>query len=199
MYDYLKGTLVYISPLKITVEANNIGYLINIPLSAYNKLPQINSSFTCFVSLIVREDSHTIYGFLSQEERNLFEILITISGIGPKSAIGIIGHLEIEHFNNAILSADIRVLSKVPGIGKKTAEKLIIEMRDKIKNLTKEIHLSSSVSCSKEKSTVSDALNALLNLGYNHTQAQKALNKALEELKDEKDTGRLISLALQKI
>lgn len=200
MYDYIKGTLVFISPLKITVEANNIGYLLNIPLSSYNKLPQINSPITCFVSLIVREDCHTLYGFMSQEERNLFEILITVSGIGPKTAVGIIGHLEIEHFQRAVLSSDVRLLSKVPGIGKKTAEKLIIEMRDKIKVLSKELSPTVyKLNYSQETSAVADALNALINLGYNHLQAQKAVNKALEEAKDEKDAGKLIALALKKM
>lgn len=199
MYDYIKGNLMSISPTKITIETNGIGYLLNIPLSAYNKLPKTNSSLTCFVTLIVREDSHTLYGFLSQEERNLFEILITVSGIGPKTAIGIIGHLDIDHFKSAVFSSDILLLSKVPGIGKKTAEKLIIEMRDKIKNVTKDLTLSSTNIHPDDKSAVSDALHALLNLGYNHLQAQKAINKALEELKDQKDTGKLISLALKKM
>lgn len=199
MYDYIKGSLVSISPSKITIEANGIGYLLNIPLSSYNKLPKINSLLTCYVSLIVREDSHTLYGFLFQEERNLFEILITVSGIGPKTALGIIGHLDIDNFKSAILSSDVRLLSKVPGIGTKTAEKLIIEMRDKIKNVSKDFSISGSIHLRNEKSTIADALNALLNLGYNHLQAQKAINKALEELKDEKDAGKLISLALKKM
>ena len=199
MYDYIKGTLTSITPTKITINVNGIGYLLHIPLSAYCNLPQINSPVTCFTSFIIREDSHTLYGFLLKQERDLFEMVITVSGIGPKTGLTLIGHLDINHFNSAIASSNIRLISKVPGIGKKTAERLIIEMRDKIKIIEKDIIPSKSSINRSDDSYVSDALNALLNLGYNHIQAQKAINKAVEENKSENDIGKLISLALKKL
>ena len=199
MYDYIKGKLAFISPTKITIEINGIGYIIHIPLSTYCDLPQLNNSITCFTSLIVKEDSHTLYGFIIKQERDLFESVITVSGIGPKTGLALIGHLDINNFKNAISSSDIKLISKVPGIGKKTAERLVIEMRDKIKLMGKEISIGKSSGHAIENRNISDALNALLNLGYNHLQAQKAVNQAVAENNDENDPGKLISLALKKL
>lgn len=183
-----------ISPLKITLEANGIGYKILIPISALNRLPMIGSEFICYTSLIIREDSHTLYGFIEKNERDLFETLITISGIGPKTALALIGHLEIGNFQSAISTANVKMLCKVPGIGSKTAERLIIEMKDKLKNLDK-----SCISLKTEDLSFSDSLNALINLGYNHFQASKAIKKVLDENKDEKDVGKIITLALRNL
>ena len=196
MYEFIKGTLVEISPIKIIIETNNIGYKILIPISSYSNLPHLNSEIMCYTSLVIKEDSHTIYGFLSKKERDLFEILITISGIGPKTALALIGHLDISLFSNAIKNANTRLISKVPGIGKKTAERLIIEIRDKIKIFEKDL---SEDTYSQEDTLISDAIGALINLGYNHLQAQKVIKKTLEENKDEKDVGKLIGIALKKI
>lgn len=198
MYDYLTGTLKSITPSKIIVDINGIGYKIHIPLSAYCSLPQISSTVTLYTSLIIKEDSHTLYGFLSISERDLFETVITVSGIGPKTGLTLIGHLEINHFHSAISSSNIKLISKVPGIGKKTAERLIIEMRDKIKSI-KTLSMPNIKIENIESSNISDALSALLNLGYNHLQAQKAINKAIEENKDKADTGKLISIALKNL
>lgn len=196
MYDFIKGKLTDISPLKITLEANNIGYKIFIPLRSSSNLPPLNSDIICYVSLVIREDSHTIYGFVTKQERDLFETLITISGVGPKTALSLLGHLETEEFFNAIANANSNLLSKVPGIGKKTAERLIIELRDKLKSFEKDLIKSS---LPKMDSSFSDALSALTHLGYNHFQAQKALKLVTDEHKEIKDPGKLVSLALKKI
>lgn len=148
-----------------------------------------------FLSQVVREDSNTLYAFLVKEERDLFEVLITLSGIGPKTALAIIGHVELGAFQRAVAASDTRLLSKIPGIGKKTAEKLVIEMRDKFKTFGKKqvvAHLAADT-------LLSDALGALMNLGYNPVEAQKALQAVLEEKKEETDLGKIISAALQKI
>lgn len=142
----------------------------------------------------MREDSNTLYAFLEKEERDLFEILITLSGIGPKTALSIIGHLEIGTFHRAISNADVKLLGKIPGLGKKTAEKLVIEMRDKIKGVKgKTVHLSAA------DGLIGDAMNALLNLGYSPMEAQKAVEAVVKEKQEEKDLGRIITMALQKI
>jgi len=144
---------------------------------------------------VIREDSNTIYAFLDKQERDLFEILITLSGIGPKTGLAIIGHMELTAFQRAIATADVRLLSKIPGIGKKTAERLVIEMRDKFKG----VKGGKTVSLSSAGDLIGDAMNALLHLGYNPLEAQKAVQAALETKKDETDLGKIISLALQKI
>lgn len=191
MYDYIKGKLIEKTPLKIIIEANNIGYSISIPLNFYNLLPNITSTIICYTFLVVKEDSHTLYGFSTKEERSLFEILLSTSGIGPKTALSIIGHLEFSNFANAVLTSNPSLISKIPGIGKKTAERLIIDLKDKIQNF--------KLPSKNQETHITDAINALINLGYNHFQAQKAIKKVQEKNKHEKDLGKLISLALKNI
>lgn len=194
MYESIKGILIDKTPQKAVVEAGGIGYRLAIPLSTYTRLPDFQKSIQLFLSQVVREDSNTLYAFLLKEERDLFETLITLSGIGPKTALAIVGHLEISAFQRAIAAADVRLLSKIPGVGKKTAERLVIEMRDKFKGVK-----SKSVTLSAADGIIGDAMNALLNLGYNPIEAQKAVQAVFEEKKDETDLGKIITAALQKI
>jgi Holliday junction DNA helicase RuvA len=196
MFEYIRGKLIEITPTKITIEANNIGYNILIPISVFSSLPEKNSEILCYTFLVIKEDSHTLYGFLEKEEKELFKLLITVSGIGPKIALLIIGNIEFSNFQRALKNSDIGVICKIPGIGKKTAERLIIELRDKIKIVGGDF--SNSLE-KEEKLYIFDAVNALVNLGYNHIQAQKVVKKAAEKNKGEKDVGRLISLALKSL
>jgi Holliday junction DNA helicase RuvA len=195
MYESIRGHLVDKSPSKAVVETGGIGYRLTIALSTYTQLPALEKEIQLFTSQVVREDSNTLYAFLKKEERDLFELLITISGIGPKTAITIIGHMEINAFQRAIQGADVKGLSKIPGIGKKTAERLVIEMRDKFKGKKGD----TPVALSSLDGVLGDAMNALINLGYNPAEAQKAVQGALEEKKGETDLGKIITAALQKI
>lgn len=195
MYESIKGKLIDKTPLKAIVETHGIGYRMLIPLSTYTSLPALGVDVFLYLSQVVREDSNTLYGFFSKEERDLFELVITVSGIGPKTGLGIIGHVEMGAFQRAIATSDVRLLSKVPGIGKKTAERLVIEMRDKFKTDPK----NKNIPISTEGGLFGDALNALMNLGYNPIEAQKAVKKAIEEKSDETDLGKVITSALQKI
>jgi len=180
------------------VETAGIGYRLTIPLNTYTKLPALKSPVELYLSHIVREDSEALYAFASKEERDLFEVLLTISGIGPKTAVAIIGHIDISSFQRAIAASDTRLLSKIPGIGKKTAERLVIEMRDKFKTYAKK-EKGAPLSFGAGDLLLSDALNALINLGYAPIEAQKAIAAAMEEKKEETDLGRLITTALQKM
>lgn len=197
MYESIQGILKEKEPNKAIIEAGGIGYRLAIPLNTYTRLPVCETPLKLYLSQVVREDAHTLYAFLQKEERDLFEVLITLSGIGPKTALAIIGHMEMGAFQRAISSADTRLLSKIPGIGKKTAERLVIEMRDKFKGISKKD--KTAITLTSGDSLLGDALNALLNLGYNPMEAQKAVHKAMEEKKDETDLGRIITAALQKI
>lgn len=197
MYESIQGVLKDKDPLKAIVEAGGIGYRLSIPLSTYTRLPALEAPIRLYLSHVVREDAHTLYAFLHKEERDLFETLTTISGIGPKTAAGIIGHMEIGAFQRAVASSDVKLLSKIPGIGKKTAERLVIEMRDKFKGSAGKKGMT--IALSHADSLIGDAMNALLNLGYNPMEAQKAVEAAMKEKKEETDLGRLISAALQKI
>jgi Holliday junction DNA helicase RuvA len=195
MYESIKGILIEKAPLKAVLEIGGIGYRLAISLGTYTKMPALGNQVQLFLSQVVREDSNTLYAFLTKEERDLFEVLITISGIGPKTGLTITGHMEMSALERAIAANDIRILSKIPGIGKKTAERLVIEMRDKFKSSRN----SKPLTLSGAEGIVSDAMNALLHLGYNPSEAQKAVLAVLEEKKDENDLGKIISAALQKI
>lgn len=190
MFDYLKATLIESSPLKITVEVHGIGYRIFVPIRI--QLPQKGGLITLYVAPIIREDSHHLFGFLTRLERDFFELLITISGVGPKIALCLMGHLDLPDLHAAILQGNIQVLSQTPGIGKKTAERLIIELRDKVKTLNLPISQSNN-------HMQSDALSALIHLGYPSIQAQKAIKTVLNQLKEEPDLGQLITAALKHI
>ncbi|HSX03932.1 MAG TPA: Holliday junction branch migration protein RuvA [Rhabdochlamydiaceae bacterium] len=177
MFEYIKGTLTEASPVKITVETGGVGYAILVSLSTYAKLPKIGETICCFVSFVVREDSQRLFGFLSRDERSLFEKLTEISGIGPKTSLSLLGHLSLDELTAAVQTSDIKLLIKVPGIGRKTAERLIIEMRDKLKN-------SSTTKAGKQEGPFEDAVSALVHLGYNPKDAQNAVKNVLEKSKE---------------
>lgn len=197
MFEYIRGKLVTTLPHKAVVDVGGVGYLILIAPSTYSRLPQLGQEVIFYVSPIVREDAHLLYGFLSQSERDFFNKLNLVSGIGPKTANALIGHLEIADLQMAILHGNASLLSKIPGIGKKTAERVIVEMRDKIKN--DKTNPISVLDPEGSRGVVADAISALTNLGYQPIQAQKAVKKALGEGEKEPELGRLITLALRSI
>lgn len=197
MFEYIKGKLTEASLLKVTVEANGIGYGLLIPLSNYAKLPSLGQEILLYCSLVIREDSHRLFGFLTQREKELFGTLTEVSGIGPKTALALIGHMDISDLQAAISRSDIALLSKIPGIGKKTAERLIVELRDKVKNFTELSTTSSDSGASGRPRLVSDAVSALINLGYNPMHADKAVKNALTHAADEPDLATLITSALR--
>jgi Holliday junction DNA helicase RuvA len=197
MYESIRGTLKDKAPNQAIVECGGIAYRLTIPLSSYTRLPACETVVSLFLSQVIREDAHTLFAFLQKEDRDLFETLLSISGIGPKTAAGIIGHMEVNAFQRAISTADIRLLSKLPGIGKKTAERLIIEMRDKFKGKNKTI--GTPVMTGGVGDLASDAINALVHLGYSAMDAQQAIQEVMNTQKEETDLGRLITAALRRI
>ena len=199
MYESIKGILKDKDPLKAIVETAGIAYRLSIPLSTYTRLPHSEAPVHLYLSQVVREDAHILFAFDAKEERDLFEVLLTISGIGPRTALAIVGHMEIGAFQRAVASSDIRLLSKLPGIGKKTAERLVIEMRDKFKGISRKDKSSPLFAANTGDSIEADAIAALINLGYNPLDAQKAVASTRLEKKEETDLGKLITFALQKI
>lgn len=198
MFEFIHGILKDKEPTRAVIEANQIGYRLAIPLNTYTKLPSIGQNIFLYLSQVIREDSNTLYAFLEKQERDLFETLITISGIGPKTGLAIIGHMDWNSFHHAITASDIRILSKIPGIGKKSAERLIMEMKDKLKS-NPSMKKNSFTESSGVGSLLTDAVSTLMNLGYHPVDAQKAVQAAQSETKDILDLGTLITLALNKI
>src|SRR5580700_10493771 len=128
MFEYIKGILARSSLTQVTLDVQGIGYRLQIPFNHFAKLPALGTETLLYVSCVIREDSHKLYGFLTEHERDLFEHLIDISGIGPKTALALIGHMELQQLQTAIQQGNITAVCKIPGIGKKTAERLIVEM-----------------------------------------------------------------------
>ena len=131
MYAFIRGRLTHVDSHFVTIETHGIGYKIHTPSNAPVTIKEINQEVLLYTSFVIREFAHTLYGFSTEQERNVFEMLIEISGIGPKLALNVISHLSLKELHETILQEDVARLSKVPGIGKKTAERLFIELRNK--------------------------------------------------------------------
>lgn len=201
MFAFIRGELVTASPISVVIETAGVGYLVYIPANVFGKLPQAGSQVLLHTSHIVREQSQALYGFLVQRERDLFETLLGVSGIGPKLALSIIGHLSSSDLQRAIGNRDITAICKVPGIGKKTAERLIIELRDKIAAMLPPDPSEHALQLPHDPKaqTLKDAMSALINLGYNQITAQKALKKSLQDLPENIDLAALITHSLKHI
>lgn len=180
MFSHLKGILYRKSPTEIVVEVNGIGYAVSIPVSTYEKLGETGSAVTVLTYTHVREDILQLYGFATEAEREIFRLLISVSGIGPKIAQGILSGVQPNELQNLIVQANVSALTAIPGVGKKTAERLIVELRDKIAKLD-----SGSISSGPTDAAHgirAEALMALISLGYNRAAAEKAIRAALQEL-----------------
>ena len=174
MIGSLIGLIKEKKPSLLLLEVNGVGYEINVPLSTSFQLPKKGESAYLLTHLIVREDQHTLYGFATEEERNLFRTLIKISGVGAKMALTILSGINVNGFVQSVINEDIDTLVHLPGIGKKTAERLIVEMKDRIDGITD--NLDSSPSTTSETSIAIEARNALVNLGYKNSEAKKILD-----------------------
>ena len=196
MYEYLKGTLVEITPHKACVDVGGVGYLLHIPLSTFAKLPQIGQPVHFFVSLVIREDAHRLFGFLTRQERNLFEKVQEVSGIGPKTAMTLLGHMPLEEFYTALSQGNAAAISKVPGIGKKTAERLVVELKDKSLQLLSQADTQLSLPSGHGQLSL-DAISALTHLGYSFKDASQAVQKVLQQHASPPVLSQLITLALK--
>ena len=193
MYAYLKGFLVDKHPSHIILELGGIGYIINVPLSTFSKLPALNEELKIQVHYHIKEDAHDLYGFLALEEKELFLRLIAISGFGPKGALSVLSSVSVPLFINAIQDMDIDMLTSIPGIGKKTAQRLILELKEKLDFADDYLSAAPDQGSAKK-----DAIDALISLGYNLPKARKLIEKTLTGLDDEVTTEELIRLALKK-
>jgi Holliday junction DNA helicase RuvA len=183
MIAHLRGKLLSKHPNQIVLETGGVGYELNISVPTFSELPASGSEVALHVHTHVREDLIALYGFLRPEEKQLFEKLITVSGIGPKLAITILSGMAADELAAAIRSNDLIRLTKIPGIGKKTAERMVLELRDKLPPVTG----TSAPTIPAMNATEEDVLSALVNLGYQRAAAEKALaNIARSAAKAEK-------------
>ena len=198
----LEGKLIEAAPLSAIIEANGIGYEVFVPVTTAEKLPRIGQIARLHTLAVYREDSQTLYGFATREDRDFFRLLVEkVSGIGPKIALNIMSRMSVETLRTAIAHSDIALLSKCQGIGKKTAERLVIELRDKvfpggIPAPTATTSADGSSPAPVGGSDFQDALAALVTLGYKPPEADKALRKAQDKLGADASTEALIKTAL---
>lgn len=171
MIAHLRGKLIARHPNQAIVETGGVGYDVTISVPTFSALPPLGSEVALFIHTHVREDQFALYGFLHPEEKQLFEKLITVSGIGPKLAITILSGMVASELGNAIRGNDVARLTKIPGIGRKTAERLVLELRDKLPAVGQEIAPAVPAFSAMQE----DVLSALVNLGYQRAAAEKAL------------------------
>lgn len=197
MISYIKGELVYIGENNITVDNNGIGYNIFVSTATAYKLPHINNNVKIFTYMDVKEDSLQLYGFLNSEELNMFNLLITVSGIGPKGALAILSSLTPKDIVLAISCQDKNALSVGKGIGKKTAERIILELKDKVSGFSESEMDSISVnmpSVIENRDEKNDAVAGLVSLGFTKSEAARAVESVYRA---DMDSGKIISAALK--
>ena len=175
MIGSLIGLIKDKKPSLVLLEVSGVGYEVHIPLSTSFQLPNNGESTFILTHLVIRDDQHTLYGFASEEERKLFRTLIKISGVGAKMALTILSGINVNGFVQSVINEDVDTLVHLPGIGKKTAERLIVEMKDKIQDVTDSPELSGSAA--SDNNMLLEARNALVNLGYKSSEARKILDK----------------------
>jgi holliday junction DNA helicase RuvA len=184
MIAYLTGKLLEKDANLVIIDINGVGYEVSIPLSTFYELGEIGSDVTLRIQTIVREDAFQLFGFKTLREKELFLLLISVSGIGPKSAITALSGMSADEIISAIRQNNLARLNSIPGVGKKTAERLVIELRDKITKLSAiagEEMKSEGIPMSSGDAVMDDAISALTNLGYQRAAAEKALNQAVQE------------------
>ena len=174
MIGRLHGKLIEKQPPQVVVDVHGLGYEVDVPMSTFYNLPGIGEAVTLHTHLVVREDAHLLYGFGSEEERRVFRLLLKISGVGPKLALSVLSGLSINDLALAVVQQEAGRLVKIPGVGKKTAERLLLELKDKLDIV------DSKVTRAPQHAAMSDILHALLALGYSEREAQAAA-KALPE------------------
>lgn len=179
MIAQLRGKLIQKSPTEIIVDVNGIGYHVNIPLSTFERIDKLDGEITILTYMHVREDAMVLFGFATEAERELFKMLISISGIGPKIAQGILSGISTNDLRDAIQLGKIESLTSISGVGRKTAERIILELRSKLGKL--EISEPSATPTSQQLRTRTEVIVALMSLGYSRTNAEQALRTVLSE------------------
>ena len=195
MIGQLRGRLADKRPNQVLVDVGGVGYIVAVPLSTYAALGELHTEVTLLIHTHVREDAFSLYGFVSSREKHFFEMLLSASGVGPSLALKILSGMSVEELVPAIRNSDLTRLTKIPGVGRKTAERMVVELRDKLDAVTveKERPVPSSPA-----GVEADVVSALVNLGYDSRLAESAV----EEARKESGTGNfetLLRIALQAL
>lgn len=199
MITFLHGKLVEALPTQVIVDVHGVGYEVLIPLSSFDKLPAPGHEIKLLTHLVVREDAHVLYGFASAGERDLFRMLInTVSGIGPKIALNILSGINPVNFRGAVSKGDVKILSQISGVGKKTAERIIVELKDKIGVMGALEASSAQRALSPADQNLNDAVLALIALGYKQLEAHETVRAAQAVLGPGAGLEDLVRASLKK-
>ena len=199
MITFLHGKLVEALPTHVVVDVNGVGYEALIPLSSHAKLPPPGQPVTLLTQLIVREDAQTLYGFMSTDERDLFRLLVNnVSGIGPKIALNVLSGINVPAFRGAVANGDVKALSQISGIGKKTAERIVVELKDKIGMAGAWEAASAQRGLSTGDQRLNDAVLALLALGFKQVEAHDSVRQAQAALGPQATVEDLVRACLKK-
>ena len=201
MYSYIKGELTEVNLDHIVVEANGIGYMIFVPTNTFSYLPSLHEDIKVYTYLYIREDAMILYGFLTKDDLEMFKLLITVNGIGPKGGLAVLSTLSSDDLRFAILSDDAKAIAKSPGVGAKTAQRVILDLKDKmsLEDAFEKKMEHNKTAGAGDRSVLSslknDAILALTALGYSSTESMKAVSKV--EIDDSMDVENVLKSALK--
>ena len=199
MIGQIEGTIIEKNPPEILVEVAGITYEILVPMSTLYQLPELGELVRLHTHFSVREDAQTLYGFFDAETKKMFRSLVRVNGVGPKMALGILSGMSVEDFVQAVRNNDSEAMVRMPGIGKKTAERLMIEMRDKMIEWGSDDNVGSDLSSQIKSSFTKDAEIAMINLGYKPQQAARAIAQVLKVNPEINDSEELIRFSLKSM
>jgi Holliday junction DNA helicase RuvA len=199
MITFLHGKLIDALPTQVTVDVNGVGYEVLIPLSSFDKLPSPGGEIKLLTHLQIRDDAHVLYGFMTNGERELFRLLINnVSGIGPKIALNILSGINATAFRGAVSTGDVKALSSISGVGKKTAERIVVELKDKIGQAGAIEAASAGRALSDSDQKINDAVLALMALGFKQPEAHDSVRAAHAVLGPQASVEALVRACLKK-
>jgi Holliday junction DNA helicase RuvA len=199
MIAQIRGRLTVKEPHRVVVDVNGVGYLLFIPLSTFYRLPEVPAEVCLHTHTHVRDDAIQLFGFHTREEQSLFELLQGVTGIGPRLATNILSGISVDELIPALADGNLVRLRAVPGVGKKLAERLVVELRDKVAALSLPVQAVAAAAAVVEDRTVDDVVSALVNLGCNRKEASKAAEAARKELGPSAEFETLIKAALRGV
>ena len=199
MITFVRGKLVEALPTRVVVDVGGVGYELLIPLSSFDRLPTLGQEVHVLTHLNIREDAHVLYGFMTEEERELFRMLVnTVSGIGPKIALNILSGMKPVMFRGAVANADVKSLSQISGVGKKTAERIVVELKDKVGQAGAWEAAGAARASTPEEARLRDAASALIALGFKPVEASDAVRGAVAMLSAKATIEDIVRACLKK-
>jgi Holliday junction DNA helicase RuvA len=199
MIAHIQGRLHFKSPENLIIDVDGIGYQVLVPLTTFYELPDVGHTVALHIHTHVREDALQLYGFQAQEEKALFIRLMGVAGIGPRLAVNILSGISPAELAECLGQGDLARLISIPGVGRKTAERIMVEMRDKLPALAADRDIALSVKYAADEAVMNDAVSALVNLGYKKGVAQRAIDQARQRLEGERTLESLLKESLREL